>query len=58
MTTYLYELAGKFSAFYDSCPVLKAEEPARSSRLTLCRLTADIIRRGLELLGIDVIEEM
>ena len=58
LTGYLYELAGKFSAFYDSCPVIQSAEPTRSSRLVLCRLTADIMKRGLNLLGIDVIEQM
>ena len=58
LTGYLYELAGKFSAFYDNCPVIQSTEPTRSSRLMLCRLTADIMKRGLNLLGIDVIEQM
>jgi len=58
LTAYLYDLAGKFSAFYDNCPVIQSAEPTRSSRLQLCRLTADIMKRGLNLLGIDVIEQM
>jgi len=58
LTIYLYDLAGKFSAFYDHCPVLQSPEPTRSSRLQLCRLTADVMKRGLNLLGIDVIEQM
>jgi arginyl-tRNA synthetase len=58
LTGYLYDLAGKFSVFYDNCPVLQSAEPMRSSRLALCRLTADVIKRGLNLLGIDVIEQM
>ncbi len=58
LTSYLYELANKFSGFYENCPVLQSPEPTRSSRLVLCRLTADVIRRGLDLLGIDVIEQM
>jgi arginyl-tRNA synthetase len=58
LTGYLFDLAGKFSAFYDQCPVLESDEPIRSSRLTLCRLTADVMKRGLNLLGIDVIEQM
>jgi arginyl-tRNA synthetase len=58
LTGYLYDLAGKFSVFYDNCPVLQSEEPTRSSRLVLCRLTADVMKRGLNLLGIDVIEQM
>ncbi|MGD0016636.1 MAG: arginine--tRNA ligase [Verrucomicrobiia bacterium] len=58
LTGYLYELAGKFSVFYDNCPVLQSAEPLRSSRLSLCRLTADVMQRGLNLLGIAVIEQM
>ena len=58
LTAYLYDLAGKFSAFYDNCPVLQSAEPTRSSRLQLCRLTADVLKRGLNLLVIDVIEQM
>lgn len=55
---YLYELAGAFMSFYESCPVLKAEGAARSSRLALCDLTARTIRLGLELLGIETVEQM
>ncbi len=58
LTSYLYDLSNKFSTFYENCPVLQSEEPTRSSRLVLCRLTADVIKRGLNLLGIDVIEQM
>jgi arginyl-tRNA synthetase len=58
LTGYLYDLANKFSTFYENCPVLQSAEPTRSSRLALCRLTADVIKRGLNLLGIDVIEQM
>ena len=58
LTSYLYDLAGKFSVFYDNCPVLQSEEPTRSSRLIICRLTADVMKCGLNLLGIDVIEQM
>ena len=59
LTTYLYELAQKFSAFYTNCPVLKAGPDKRPSRLLLCDLTARTIRHGLsELLGIKVVEQM
>jgi arginyl-tRNA synthetase len=58
LTSYLYDLTTNFSAFYENCPVLQSAEPTRSSRLQLCRLTADVIKRGLNLLGIDVIEQM
>jgi arginyl-tRNA synthetase len=58
LTGYLFELAGAFSVFYDTCPVLQSAEPQRSSRLQLCRLTAAVMKQGLELLGIGVIEQM
>ncbi len=56
---YLFELAGAFMGFYESCPVLKAEtESIRMSRLLLCELTARTIKTGLNLLGIETIEQM
>jgi arginyl-tRNA synthetase len=59
LTTYLYELAQKFSAFYTNCPVLDAGPDKRPTRLLLCDLTARTIRNGLsELLGIEVVEQM
>ena len=58
LTGYLYDLTTKFSTFYENCPVIQSAEPTRSSRLALCRFTADVIKRGLNLLGIDVIEQM
>jgi arginyl-tRNA synthetase len=58
LANYLFELANSFHGFYEACPVLKAQEPARSSRLALCDLTARVLRRGLDLLGIKVPEKM
>jgi len=59
LTAYLFDLANRYSTFYEQCPVLKAEtEPLRYSRLLLCDLTARTIRQGLELLGISVVEKM
>jgi arginyl-tRNA synthetase len=58
LANYLFELANSFHAFYEACPVLKSEEPARSSRLGLCQLTARVLQRGLDLLGIEVPERM
>jgi arginyl-tRNA synthetase len=58
LANYLFELANSFHAFYEACPVLKSEEPARSSRLALCELTARVLHRGLDLLGIAVPEKM
>ena len=58
LCNYLYELAGKFTSFYENCPVLKAEEPTRGSRLSLCDLTARVLKKGLETLGIETVEQM
>jgi arginyl-tRNA synthetase len=58
LCSYLYELCQVFNRFYDQVPVLKAEEPALSSRLALCRLTANTLKLGLELLGIPTLERM
>lgn len=55
---YLFELSQKFNQFYESCPVLNADEPVRTSRLILCNLTARTIKTGLSLLGISVLERM
>jgi arginyl-tRNA synthetase len=54
LTAYLYEVAGAYSTFYDALPVLKAEGHERTARLALCDLTGQVLRHGLELLGITV----
>lgn len=55
---YLFELAGLFMRFYESCPILKADSERRQQRLALARLSAQSIRKGLELLGIPTLERM
>jgi arginyl-tRNA synthetase len=58
LCNYLYELATKFSGFYENCPVLQSEEPTRSSRLILSDATAKTLACGLDLLGIEHPEQM
>ncbi|HEY7428443.1 MAG TPA: arginine--tRNA ligase [Gemmataceae bacterium] len=59
ITSYLWDLAKTYSGFFQNCPVLKAETPQlRQSRLLLCDLTARVIQRGLDLLGIRTVERM
>jgi arginyl-tRNA synthetase len=58
LANYLFELANSFHAFYEACPVLKSDEPARGSRLAQSDLTARVLQRGLDLLGIKVPERM
>ncbi len=58
LCNYLFELANAYHSFYEACPVLKAAEPARSSRLALSDVTARTLKHGLGLLGIEVPERM
>ena len=58
LCTYVYELATDFTSFYEHCPVLKADEPVRSSRLALADVTARTLAHSLGLLGIDAPEQM
>ncbi|WP_105902448.1 arginine--tRNA ligase [Vibrio gangliei] len=59
MCSYLFELAGQFSSFYEACPILSAEdETVKQSRLKLAALTAKTIKQGLSLLGIETLERM
>ncbi|MBM7036547.1 arginine--tRNA ligase [Vibrio ulleungensis] len=59
MCSYLFELAGQFSSFYEACPILKCEDDViKQSRLKLAALTAKTIKQGLSLLGINTLERM
>ena len=59
MCSYLYDLAGLFSGFYEHCPILTADsEQARNSRLKLALLTAKTLKLGLDTLGIETVERM
>ena len=58
LCTYLYELAGALSTFYEECPVLKSEGEVRDSRLALCAATKKVLAAGLGLLGIPALDRM
>jgi arginyl-tRNA synthetase len=58
LCNYLYELAGLFMSFYEACPILKADPEISNSRLMLADLTARVLQQGLDLLGIDTVEQM
>ncbi|XAS66612.1 arginine--tRNA ligase [Micrococcaceae bacterium Sec5.7] len=58
LCAYLFELAQLFTAFYDQCPVLQAEDSVRESRLALCVLILHRLSGGLALLGIETPENM
>ncbi|KRS21373.1 arginyl-tRNA synthetase [Alishewanella sp. WH16-1] len=60
LCSYLYELASLFMTFYEACPILKdGVDPAeRDSRLMLSIISARLLAKGLDLLGIEVMERM
>jgi arginyl-tRNA synthetase len=59
LAAYLFDVATRYSDFYENCPVLRAEtDELRLSRLRLCELTARTLKLGLNLLGIEVVERM
>ena len=55
---YLLDLARAYHSFFQSCPVLKSEGSVKKTRLVLCELTARVLQKGLQLLGIEVPERM
>jgi len=60
LCTYLYELAGLFMKFYESCPITRSEVPdnIKASRLAIAECAAKILKTGLGLLGIETLEKM
>ncbi|HOX03721.1 MAG TPA: arginine--tRNA ligase [Candidatus Paceibacterota bacterium] len=58
LCNYLYDLAGHFNRFFESCPVLQSEGVQRASRVALCGLTARVLREGLDALGLETTDQM
>ncbi|MCK4521649.1 MAG: arginine--tRNA ligase [Nanoarchaeota archaeon] len=58
LARYLLDLAQLFNNFYHNYPVLKAEEELKKARLLLISCVKEILKTGLNLFGIDVLEEM
>ncbi|MCM1336643.1 MAG: arginine--tRNA ligase [Candidatus Amulumruptor caecigallinarius] len=59
IANYAYDLVKEYNQFYHDCSILREEDPAkRSLRLTLSRVTADVIRTAMDLLGIQVPDRM
>lgn len=55
---YLYELANSTNNFYQVSPVLNANHHLKNLRLTLVNTAAEVLKQGLEILGIEVVEQM
>jgi arginyl-tRNA synthetase len=58
LCAYLYDLAGRFTQFYEQCPILSSEDDTKVRRLALTKQTGDVLSHGLHLLGIGVAERM
>lgn len=60
LCNYLYELASLYMSFYEACPILKEgiSEEVKASRLALCKVIADTLKHGLDILGIEVMDRM
>lgn len=58
LCTYLYELAGVFSSFYNADKVLVDEPTIKARRLLLCERTLSVLETGLSLLGIETLDKM
>jgi arginyl-tRNA synthetase len=58
LCTYLYELAGEFSTFYNADKVAVDDRPVRARRLLLCNRTLLLLETGLQLLGLRSLRKM
>lgn len=58
LTDYLFDLAKKFNTFYNACPILNQEDEVLYSRLLIASKTAEVLKQGLDLLGIKTVERM
>jgi arginyl-tRNA synthetase len=56
LTTYLFKLSEKFHSFFHECNVIKSEN--KKSRLLLCNITSNILKKGMSLLGLKLIKKM
>ncbi|WP_022820199.1 arginine--tRNA ligase [Fusobacterium russii] len=55
---YLYDLSKKLNSFYNNCPILSQDKEILESRALLIKKTGEILKEGLDLLGIKVLNKM
>ena len=58
IANYLTKVAQSYNDFYQNCPIIKENEEVKNARATLCFVTCEILKEGLALLDIEVLEEM
>ena len=55
---YLFGLASEFNSFYHEFPILQAEDKIKKARLKLIMATKQVLENGLNVLGIETVNEM
>lgn len=58
LAEYALDVANAFSKFYETIPVLKAEEKERKTRAAIVLATKTVLKNALGLLGIEIPEKM
>ncbi len=58
IANYLYQLTSQYNLFYQKNPILNAEKEIKNLRLLITQVVANIIKKGLYLLGIETVEKM
>ncbi len=58
LTDYLFRLANAANSFYENCQIMNAEDDIRNERLKLAKMIMTVIKNGLNVLGIEVMERM
>ncbi|MDD3474675.1 MAG: DALR anticodon-binding domain-containing protein, partial [Candidatus Dojkabacteria bacterium] len=58
LCTYLFELGQKFNSFYQEVNVLNSDKENRALLLNIVKATAETMKTGLNLLGIETVERM
>ena len=53
LADYLFQTAQLYSTFYQNLPILRSEEPVRGARIRLCALFGEVLKTGLDLLGME-----
>jgi arginyl-tRNA synthetase len=58
LTKYLFELAQLSNDYYHAVNILKADKKIKKVRLALIKAVSQVLKNGLDILGLDILEEM
>ena len=57
-TRYIIDVASSFSKYYNECEIIVDDEKLKLARLALVKATGDVLKNGLNMLGINAPEKM